>query len=99
MRVFFERSGGFAGRKLQGSLDSSLLPLSKARRLKELLRKSGFFELPATLGSGEPDADRFSYRVTVETDDGRHTVEASDAAIPGQMRPLLDFLTRSILDK
>ena len=99
MRVIFERTGGFAGRKLQGSLDSSRLPQPKARKLKELLRKSGFFELPPTLVSEDPGTDRFNYRVTVETDDNRHTVEANDAAIPGQLRPLLDFLTRALLEK
>jgi hypothetical protein len=99
MRVLFERTGGFAGRKLQGALDSSRLSVPKARKLKELLKKSGFFELPSTLVSSEKGADRFSYRVTVETDDGRHTVETSEAAIPGQLRPLLDFLTRSLLEE
>ena len=99
MRVLFERTGGFAGAKLQGSVDSSALPPMKARRLKELLRKSRFFDLPSTLGSGQPGVDRFSYKVTVETEQGKHTVEASDAAIPNKMRPLLDFLARSLFEK
>jgi hypothetical protein len=99
MRILFERTGGFTGRKLQGSLDSSTLPLSKARRLRGLLKQSRFFELPATLESDHPGADRFNYRVTIETEEGKHTVEASDAAIPGQMRPLLDFIARSLVQK
>ena len=96
MRILFERSGGFSGRRIQGSLDSSMLPDSEARRLTQLVEQSGFFELPAILESTQPGADRFSYRVTVESEQGRHTVEASEAAVPGSMRPLLDYLTRSV---
>jgi len=99
MRILFERTGGFAGIKLEGTLDSSALPPTKALLLKKLLKKSRFFDLPSMLESDQPGADRFSYRVTVETEERKHTVEASDSAIPGQMRPLLDFLTRSLLDK
>jgi len=97
MRVLFERTGGFSGVKLKGSLDSSTLSLSRARRLKELLKQSGFFELPSVLESPHAGADHFNYRVTVETGERKHTVEASDLAVPAPMRPLLDFLTRSVL--
>jgi len=96
MRIFFERTGGFAGRKLEGTLDSTALPSSQARRLKELLKQSGFFDLPPVLKSAHSGADLFNYRVTVETEDRIHTVEGSEAAIPGAMRPFLDFLTRFV---
>jgi hypothetical protein len=99
MRILFERSGGFAGRKIQGSLDSSMLPISEARRLTRLVEQSRFFDLPPVLEAKEPGADRFNYRVTVESEQGRHTVEASEAAVPGAMRPLLDFLTRSVVSE
>ncbi len=96
MRILFERTGGFAGRKLEGSLDTATLPSSQTRRLKELLKKSGFFDLPPILESAQPGADQFNYKVTVETREGKHTVEARETAIPRPMRPLLDFLTRSV---
>lgn len=85
--------------KLQGSLDSSTLPLPQERRLKQLLKRSRFFELPSELGHEGQGADLFVYRVTVETENGRHTVAANEAAIPAEMRPLLDFLTRSLFRK
>jgi hypothetical protein len=96
MRIFVERTGGFAGTTLKGSLDSSALPVSEARLLEQLLKKSGFFDLPPLLESNRPGADRFTYKVTVETDHGKHTIEAGEAAIPASMRPFLDFLTHSI---
>jgi hypothetical protein len=95
MRILFERTGGFAGRKIERRIDSAALPVCQAHRLNELLKQSGFFALPAVLKSDNPGADRFSYRVTIETEEGRHTVEAAEEAVPGSMRPLLDFLSRS----
>lgn len=82
--------------KLKGSLDAAALSRTQARRLQELLNESGFFDLPPVLKSAEPAADRFNYRVTVETEGRVHTVEAGEAALPGSMRPFLDFLARSI---
>lgn len=99
MRIVFERTGGFAGRKIQGSIDSSMLPVAEARRLTRLIEQSRFFELPPVLEPAHPAADRFSYRVTVESEQGRHTVEASEAAVPSPMRPLLDYLTRSVISR
>ncbi len=96
MRIRFERTGGFAGRRIQGSLDSSSLSDIQARRLAELLEQAHFFELPLKLKSASPSADRFNYTVTVETESGSHTVEAGEAAVPPELRPLLDYLTRSL---
>ncbi len=96
MRVIFERSGGFAGRKLQTMLDSTTLTEAQAQTLRQLLERSNFFDLPARLDARAPGADRFNYKVTVENEGESHTVEASDASVPPQLRPLLDWLTRSI---
>ncbi len=96
MKILFERTGGFAGKKLEGLVDSSKLSVSQARRLKDLLKRSGFFQLPSAPESTHPSADHFNYRVTVESEEGRHTIEAGETAIPGSMRPLLDFLVRSL---
>ena len=95
MRIHFQRTGGFAGRKLEGILDSSALPPAQVRQLRELLRQSHFFDKPSEIEPQAPGADRFSYKITVEYNNRRHTVEAMEGSVPGEMRPLLDFLTRS----
>ncbi len=96
MRVRFERTGGFTGRRLLGSLDSTTLPALQARRLADLLEQSHFFSLPLRLQSSSPGADRFHYKVTVETESGSHTVEAGEASVPPELRPLLDWLAGSL---
>ncbi len=94
MRIFFERTGGFAGRKLQARVDTSALPEAEAGRLHRLVTDSRFFDLPARLEASGPQADRFRYVVTVQAESRSHTVQASEAAVPARMRPLLDWLTR-----
>ncbi len=93
MRISLERSGGFAGMKVRRVIDSNDLPPSEAELLAALLKRSKFFELPPELTSPSPGADRFHYRLTVESDEGVRTVEASDASVPDGMRQLIDWLT------
>jgi hypothetical protein len=87
------------GRKIHGSLNSETLPTKKARRLNSLLKSSRFFELPVRLEPHLPAPDRFIYRLTIESDQGTHTIEVSEAALPEDLRPLLDFITQSLLLK
>jgi hypothetical protein len=94
MRLFFERTGGFAGMKLQRALDSKDLPPGDVKQLGALLRKSRFFDLPPELKTSSPGPDRFHYKLTIENEAGIRTVEGSDASVPEEMRPLIDWLTR-----
>lgn len=93
MRIFFERTGGFAGMRLKASLEAESLPPQQARRFHKLLEESHFFELPLRLEAPVSRPDRFHYRLTIEDDNCVHTVQASEDAIPPEMRPLLDWLT------
>lgn len=74
-------------------VDSDSLPQTQAKRLQILVAHSCFFNLPVELRSESRGADRFHYRITVESDSQSHTVEAGEAAVPETMRPLLDWLT------
>ncbi len=93
MHILFERTGGFAGLTLKASLDAEALPPQQARRLRKLLQESRFFELPLRLDTSVPRPDRFQYRLTIENNNCVHTVQASEDAMPPEMRPLLDWLT------
>jgi hypothetical protein len=93
MRIVFERTGGFAGLKLRASFDAAVLPRGQARRLRQLLDDSRFFELPLRMESRAQRPDLFQYRLTVEKENCVHTVRASEDAVPPAMRPLLEWLT------
>lgn len=94
MRIRFERSGGFAGIRLSRVFDSKDLLPSDANQLASLIERSHFFELPPELKCVSPGVDRFQYRLTVEDEQRISTVEASEASVPEEMRPLIDWLTR-----
>ena len=99
MRIVFERTGGFAGMRLKASLEEGSLAPREVRRLHKLLRESRFFELPLRMEAPVSRPDRFQYRLTVEKDNCIHTVQASEDAIPPEMRPLVEWLTAAARQK
>jgi hypothetical protein len=92
-KIFFERNGGFMGRKVSTTIDLDDLSDEQAEALEELLDEADFFELPADLTrSAMPDA--FTYNITISSDERKHSVRFGDATIPDDLRPLLDELNR-----
>lgn len=92
MRMTFERTGGFAGITMTKVFDTSTLPDGEANQLRQLVDAADFFHLPATITSATPAPDRFQYQLTVEENGKQHTVEVSEQAVPGILRPLLEWL-------
>ena len=92
-KIFFERSGGFMGRKVTATIDLEEMPQGLAEALEEMLDETDFFELPADL-TQPPMPDAFTYTITVTTEVRRHTVRVSDATAPDELRPLLEELNK-----
>ncbi len=93
MRIYFERTGGVAGMRLTATVNTDTLPPEEARDLRKMVDDARFFELPAKIATPARGADQFHYRLTVEVDARRHTVEMGEAAAPVTLRPLLRQLT------
>ena len=92
-KIFFERTGGFMGRKVSLTIDLDDLPAEQVDLLDELLDEADFFELPSDLTkSAMPDA--FTYNITVSSETRQHSVRVGDATIPDDLRPLLEELSR-----
>ncbi len=96
MHIQFERSGGIAGIRLTHSVSSEVLPAEEEKKLAELVEAARFFELPATMRAMEPGADRFQYKISVETEQGKHTVQVDEVAVPAQLQPLLAWLKTAV---
>ena len=94
MRIEFERTGWFAGIRFAAAIDTETLPPDDARALQDLVAEADFFRLPARLVSPAPGADRFQYRITVESGGQRRTLEAGEAALPETLRSLVERLTQ-----
>ena len=93
MLIHFERTGGFAGMVITGTVDTAQLPVEEASDLYRLVDESDFFNLPQTLIEPTTAADQLQYRVAVERDGRAHTVETTDDAAPETLQPLLRRLT------
>jgi hypothetical protein len=92
MRISFERTGGFAGISKIKTIDTASLPPNEASLLPTLVEAADFFNLPENIPSSAPGGDRFQYTVTVEDNGQQHTVTVSEGALPGQLRPLIEWL-------
>lgn len=95
MRITFERTGGFAGITRKTTVDTTTLPAKEAKELPLLVEVADLFQLPAQIPSPNPQSDRFQYRLTVEDNGKQHTVTVSEAALPGTLRPLIEWLNNA----
>ncbi len=94
MRIEFERSGGFAGMRLSGRVDTSELTAEQARSLAEAVDAARFWDLPGEIPGDRRGADRFQYVVTVEAADRRHTVRVDESAMPEALEALVKDVTQ-----
>jgi hypothetical protein len=93
-RIKFERTGGFAGMRIATDLKLDDLPDEQARTLSELLDDLDFEELPEQMINRDPMTDQFTYKITVQTKEGEHTVVTGDSSAPEKMQELLQLLNR-----
>ena len=92
MRIRFERTGGFAGIPMRVTIDSATLPPEEVQKLADLVDAAHFFQLPPVVPASTRGADRFHYKLTVETEDRQHTIELGEAGATAAMEPLLEWL-------
>lgn len=94
MRVYYERTGGFAGIRRATTLDTQELSGRQAQELRQLVNEVHFFGLPCKISSKNPEAvDLFHHKLTVRTTESQHTVEAWEDAVPEELYPLIKWLT------
>lgn len=94
MRIYYERTGGFAGIRHATTLDTRKLSDVRMQELRRLIEEANFFELPRKVPPETSKAvDRFHYKLTVTTEKRRHTVEAEEDVVPGELRPLIRWLS------
>jgi hypothetical protein len=98
MKVYLERSGGFAGMVTSASLDTQTLPPNEAHEIQNLIENSYFFELPSNPPQSSKTkkgaADYFTYKITVQDDKREHLVQLNDINMEPNIKPLVDFLIR-----
>jgi hypothetical protein len=92
MYIYFKRSGGFMGISVQTEVDTSSLPADQAEAIEHMLDEANFFDLPSD-PSRVNEADRFTYELTVISDNTEHTVYFSEQDAPVEINTLVRQLT------
>ncbi len=90
MKIYFERSGGFLGRPMTCEVDTETMPSEEATALQEMVTGASFFEMPKNDSQAR---DQYQYKLIVEENKVKYTVETTDTAAPDSLRPLLRRLT------
>jgi hypothetical protein len=93
-RIKFERTGGFAGMRIAADIEPDKLSDEQNRAILDVLDALDFPELPEHLMGESPVPDEFTYTITVEADDWKHTVVTGDSSAPEKMQELLQMLNR-----
>ena len=89
MKIQLKRTGGFTGIPLNVTIDTDQYEEEERKTLAELVEAAQFFSLPEKIQSASPGADRFQYRITVETPEKSHTVEVGESAAPDPLQSLI----------
>lgn len=96
MKVHFERSGGFAGISMSVSLDTDNMPQDESARLHQMCDNMNFFNLPSKLDVKSGAADLFRYKITIESKDGKHTVETTDLSMTPEFENFVNYLSDKV---
>ncbi len=102
MRVEYRRTGGFIGAVPQPHIFASeMLADEEARKLKRYVQDARFFQLPGEIRVDDPHPDPkiFRYTITVESEQGRHTVSVDEGAVPKDLQPLIVWLKMAVLQR
>jgi Emfourin len=92
MKIEYVRSGGLAGMRQAFSASSESLSAEERNQLAQLVQSSRFFDQPEVVRPDPTGADRFQYRISVESDQGTHTVQVSEGSVPTELQPLINWL-------
>jgi hypothetical protein len=79
------------------TIDAAALTQEERNELERLIDEAGFFTLPCEAGKpAKGAADYRQYTITVEEQERRHTVKASDPLDDPKLRNLIGFLQRKV---
>jgi emfourin len=94
MKIEFSRSGGMAGPAMgrRVEIDTNDLSVADANELAQLINKADLTK-QRTPSTSRPLPDAFHYRITVSDKGQTQTSVTSDADMPENVQPLIDWLT------
>jgi hypothetical protein len=79
MKVVVERTGGFAGVRRRGERNGEDLSADQHAALKKLM------DLATPAAPADAGADRFTYRIEVQDENGTKQVAVPESAVPASL--------------
>lgn len=96
MRIDFSVEGGvgaFPGLADPVSIRCDALPAQENAQLRDMVRRAGFFALPAQGGASAPGAaDTRAYTIAIDDGGKQHTVKVSEPIADPALRALVSAL-------
>ena len=90
--ITFERTGGLVGNDLHLDLDLESLSEDEAQHLMKLIDEADFYNIPERTAE-QFTPDEYKYKIAVNGEQVRHTVQTSDSSMPKNLLPLTKELT------
>lgn len=95
MQIRYVKSGGFAGIRTTGVVDTRMLPAPEAKKVEALVESAGFFSLPEKFPTPKKGADYLMYTLTIEDGARSHSIEVDEPSAPESLRQLIRYLAAS----
>jgi len=94
MKIYFERSGGFAGISSSTEVDTHSLPPDEAHKIQGMIDNAKeFFDLKESSSPPEDTFDFETYEITVQTEEGKqNTIVTYRPGTPPDLEPLINYL-------
>jgi hypothetical protein len=96
MIIHLVRTGGFGGMRREVRIETRSLSPGEREPLEGLVRDAGFFTLPEKFPKPGRGADYFTFSITVDDGERRHTIEVAQPSLPESLRPLVRELSRRL---
>lgn len=91
MQITIRRTGGFAGIEQVATMDTGERQDAHARRVEELVRSTGFFDLSPSAQTQEIGADLMRQEITVRDGEREKTIAFDDESPAAEkLRPLVE---------
>jgi hypothetical protein len=91
MQITIRRTGGFAGIEQETTMDTAERDDAQARRVVELVRSTGFFDLAPASATEEIGADLMRQEITVRDGEREKTIAFNDESPAAEkLRPLVE---------
>jgi hypothetical protein len=87
MKLVVTRSGGFVGLKRRGERDGKDLSPEQRAALDKVVRDFG--QAGAQAPPADPGADRFSYRLDMQDEDGTKSISLPESKMPMELKSIV----------